>query len=385
MSNPGRYRDALFPNLHLWTKKNGHQYWIYRFMINGNRKDMSLGPLKKISLDEARELAVLTNKKVKDGINPIRERKKQKQINTEKLVTFKSFALEYIEQKKPEWSNTKHANQWMSTLNTHVFPVIGDLNLEDIETKHILKILSPIWETTTHTAFRLRGRLERILARATALNLRTGVNPAQWQGHLQELLNSPSKINPIKHHPALSFKEIPAFMEELSNQDSLSALALEFTILNACRTSEVLLAKRQEIEGSTWIIPAERMKSRIEHRIPLTQRTQEIIETVTYMNPTSDYIFSNKIKPLSQMAMMMVLRKLRPGFTVHGFRSTFRDWVSEETHHSPEVAEMALAHTIKNKVESAYRRGDLFNRRFELMKDWEQYCLKNIRRNKINL
>jgi integrase len=383
----GRYPDVLVKNLHLWIKKNGNKYWIYRFKINQIRKDMSLGPYPNLSLDKARELAILAKNKTELGIDPLEEKQaKKKQFLTESIhPTFEVFALDYIAKRKSEWSNEKHANQWLSSLQRFVFPVIGKMKLKDIETKHILKILSPIWETTTHTAFRLRGRLERILARATVLGLRTGMNPALWKGHLQELLNSPAKISPVKHHKALPYENLPSFINELREVDGISALALEFTILNVNRTSEVLLARRSEIIGDTWIIPAHRMKARIEHRVPLCQRSLEIIEVATYLDLDSEYIFSRRGKHLSEMSMLMVMRRLRPGLTVHGCRSSFRDWVSEETLHSPEVAEMSLAHAIRDKVESAYRRGDLFKRRRILMLDWENFCTGNLTSNVISI
>ena len=387
ITNQGRYPDAVVKNLQLWVKKPGNMYWILRFKINGNRKDMSLGACPKVSLDDARELAILTNKQINRGINPITERNnlKRKNLIETELPTFEAFALDYIEKRKGEWSNAKHAAQWLTSLQRHAFPIIGKMKVKDIETDHILKILNPIWETTTHTAFRLRGRLERILARATVLKLRNGMNPALWKGHLQELLNSPSKISPVKHHKALAYEELPDFIRELKEVDGISALALEFTILNVNRTSEVLLAMRAEISGDTWTIPSHRMKSRVEHRVPLCNRSLEIIQIATYLDKDSKYIFSRKGKNLSQMSMLMMMRRLRPGFTVHGCRSSFRDWVSEETLHSPEVAEMSLAHTIKDKVESAYRRGDLFKRRRLLMVDWENYCENHATENIIKI
>jgi integrase len=211
------------------------------------------------------------------------------------------------------------------------------------------------------------------------------MNPALWKGHLQELLNSPAKISPVKHHKALPYENLPSFINELREVDGISALALEFTILNVNRTSEVLLARRSEIIGDTWIIPAHRMKARIEHRVPLCQRSLEIIEVATYLDLDSEYIFSRRGKHLSEMSMLMVMRRLRPGLTVHGCRSSFRDWVSEETLHSPEVAEMSLAHAIRDKVESAYRRGDLFKRRRILMVDWENFCTGNLTSNIISI
>lgn len=376
ITNPGRYPDAVVEHLHLWVKSTNKFYWIYRFKFDDKRIDMSLGPYSSLGLDEAREMAIIANNQLKRGLNPLNERKikkNQKQIEKE-LPTFKEFALDYIENRKSEWSNKKHAAQWLSTLERFAFPVIGKMKVKDIETEHILKVLTPIWETTTHTAFRLRGRLERILARATVLKLRSGMNPALWRGHLQEALNSPYKVKPANHHKALPYKDLPQLIMELKEVDGIAALALEFTILNASRTSEVLLAKREEIVKDIWTIPACRMKARKEHRVPLCSRSLELIQIAASMDKDSIYVFSKKGKHLSSMTMLMLLRRIRPTMTVHGFRSCFRDWVSEETMHSPEVAEMALAHTVKDKVEAAYRRGDLFSRRKILMQDWEKFC-----------
>lgn len=376
-TNPSRYPDAVVPNLQLWIKKPGQMYWIYRFKTPTGRKETSLGAYPKISLNKARELAIVANNQIDKDINPISKRKAIKQASQlrNKAPNFQEFAKVYIQKRKSEWSNPKHADQWLNTLSKHAFPVIGQMDLQDIETKHILKILNPIWETTTKTAARLRGRLERILASAYVHGYRTEMNPALWKGHLIEALTSPNKISPVKHHNALPYNELPSFIKELRECDGSSALALEFTILNANRTSEVLLAKRNEIEGAVWTIPGERMKCRKEHRVPLCNRSLEILEIVKSWDPNSEYLFSNKGKHLSSMAMLMALRRLRNNLTVHGFRSSFRDWVSEETDHSPEVAEMALAHVVGNKVEAAYRRGDLFERRKLLMQDWEKYCL----------
>jgi integrase len=376
ITETGRYPDAVVKHLHLWAKSKQNFYWIYRFKIDEKRIDMSLGPYPAIGLDEAREIAILANNQLSRGINPLEDRnnkKHQKQIE-KKLPTFKEFALDYIEKRKPEWSNKKHAAQWLSTLERFAFPVLGKMKIKDIETEHILKVLTPIWESTTHTAFRLRGRLERILARATVLKLRSGMNPALWRGHLQEALSSPYKIKPANHYSAVPYKDLPVLVKELKEIDGIAALALEFTILNASRTSEVLLAKREEIELDVWTIPAARMKARKEHRVPLCKRSLELIEIAKSFDKDSIYVFSRKGKHLSGMAMLMLLRRIRPSMTVHGFRSCFRDWVSEETMHSPEVAEMALAHTVKDKVEAAYRRGDLFLRRKILMQDWENFC-----------
>jgi integrase len=246
--------------------------------------------------------------------------------------------------------------------------------LDEIDTDDILKILTPIWKSKTETASRLRGRLEWILAGACTRKLRDGMNPALWRGHLQTILPAPKKMMEVRHHPALAYRALPEFLVRLRNKDSVAALALEFAILNACRTGEVLGGLRSEIDGDIWTISANRMKARKEHRVPLTSRSLEILAIAKAMDEDSQYLFSRNGKPLSNMAMPMLLRRLNKCVTVHGFRSTFRDWVSEETQHSPEVAEMALAHTIKNKVEAAYRRKDLLDRRRILMQDWLDFC-----------
>jgi integrase len=257
-------------------------------------------------------------------------------------------------------------------MKAYAFPEIGNLPLDEIDTTHIQKILSGIWNTKPETAARVRGRIERILSSATITKHRQGINPAQWNGYLEHLL--PPTPKSTKHHEALPYKEMTSFIALIRETERVSALALEFTILNAARTGEVINARREEIEGDIWTIPANRMKARKKHQVPLGKRSLELIEIAKSIDPNSAYLFSNKGKPLSNMTMLILTRKYAPNKTVHGFRSTFRDWVAEETEHSPEVAEMALAHTIGNQVEAAYRRGNLLDRRRRLMNDWESFC-----------
>jgi integrase len=247
--------------------------------------------------------------------------------------------------------------------------------LDQIDTDDILKILNPIWHTKTVTASRLRGRIEWILASATTRKLRFGMNPATWRGHLETILPKPNKIKNEQHHKALPYAELPAFIAKLKEMDGIAALALEFLILNANRTGEVLVGERTEVKNNDlWVIPKERMKAYREHRVPLGKRSIELLTISKSIDPESKYLFSNNGKPLSNMAMTMLLRRMGYDITVHGFRSCFRDWVAEETMHSPEAAEKALAHAITNKVESAYRRGDLLEHRRRLMSDWENFC-----------
>jgi integrase len=374
--------------LQLLIKKGGYKYWVLRYTYGANRHDLALGSFPEISVADARKKAQEARYQLNQGINPIADRKAKKAAliaRTSSAITFERFSLEVIESKRIEWTNEKHAAQWEATLREYAFPIIGQKRLDAIDMEDILKILQPIWSTKTETASRLRGRLEWILAAATTRNLRTGMNPALWRGLLQTILPAPKKFQKVKHHKALPYRSLPTFMSELREIDGIAALALEFLILNANRTSEVTDALRTELVDDIWVIPADRMKARIEHRVPLCKRSLEILAIAKSLDKDSVYLFSRKGKKLSNMAMPMMLRRMGVDVTVHGFRSTFRDWVSEETMHSPEVAEMALAHTISNKVEAAYRRGDLFERRRTLLMDWETFCQSKNYGNVINI
>jgi integrase len=377
LNTVGRYTDGDTRGLNLQVKLNLQKYWVLRYSYQGRRFDFSLGSYPEISLKEARKRATAARNQLNQGINPASEKKAQKEQKSTKEVfrqKFKEYAIACIESKRSEWSNKKHADQWDNTLRDYAYQHIGDLPLDAIDTEHILKILNPIWHSKTNTASRLRGRIEWILASATTRGLRTGLNPAQWRGHLDTILPKPSKVAPVEHHKALPYKELPAFISVIKEMDCVSSLALEFLILNANRTGEVLCALREEVRGDIWVIPARRMKAKREHRVPLCPRSLEILAIAKEKDEDSIYLFSRNGKHLSNMALTELLRRMEKEFTVHGFRSTFRDWVAEETPHSPEVAEKALAHSIQNKVESAYRRGDLIEPRRRLMGDWESYC-----------
>ncbi len=373
----GRYTDLLTKGLQLLYKPSETKYWLLRFAFNGKRHELGIGPFPEISPKEARQIAQEARTLIAKGENPLTSKLAQKaQIKAleRKRIIFRDFALTCVADKQSEWSSDKHAAQWTYSLEKFAFPVIGEMALDEIDTDDILKILTPIWKSKTETASRLRGRLEWILAAACTRKLRNGMNPALWRGHLQTILPAPKKMMEVRHHPALPYRALPEFLALLRNIDGVPALALEFTILNASRTGEVLGGLRSEIDGDIWTISANRMKARKEHRVPLTGRSLEILAMAKAMDENSQYLFSRNGKPLSNMAMPMLLRRLNSNVTVHGFRSTFRDWVSEETSHSPEVAEMALAHTIKSKVEAAYRRKDLLERRRILMQDWLDFC-----------
>ena len=373
LKTPGRYTDDQTKGLHLWVKKNSKKYWIFRYTSAGKRKGIGLGPYPEVSLKQARIHAVEQRNLINKGEDPVNVKIATKAILLAPArEKFREFALDYIETMRPKWRNQKHGDQWVATVTNYAFPVIGAMPLADIDTQHVLAILTPIWLTKAETAARLRGRIERILSAAITRKLRPAVNPAIWKGHLENILPTPRTTD--KHHEALPYGDVPAFMARLREADSISALALEFTILNASRTGEVLLARRSEVKGNVWTGPGSRMKAGRLHQVPLCQRSLDLMLISQSLDPDSEYLFSRKGKPLSSMAMLMMLRRMQSGLTVHGFRSSFRDWVSEETDHSPEVAEMALAHTIGNKVEQAYRRGNLLERRRYLMQDWASYC-----------
>jgi len=370
----GRHTDGQTRGLHLWVKPSMQMYWIFRYTFQGKREGLSLGAYPEISLKNARQRAIEARNKVNQGISPADEKKANlAPLRNARSPKFSEFALSYIETMRPQWRNEKHGDQWVSTIKTYAFPTLGNMRLDEIETAHIQCVLIPIWLKIPETASRVRARIEKILSAAITHKFRLSSNPAVWKGHLENLF--PMNQNSTKHHEALPYEELTDFMKTLSETEGVAALALQFTILNASRTGEVLKGLRSEVKGDIWTIPASRMKAKKEHQVPLCSRSLELLEIAQSLNPESEYLFSNKGKPLSNMSMLMIARRLKAGLTVHGFRSTFRDWVSEETEHSPEVAEMALAHTIGNKVEAAYRRGKLLERRRRLMKDWETYCL----------
>ena len=376
-NTPSRIYDT-HPGLHLWVKSQKAKYWIYRTAKGGKRTDLSLGKFPEVGVAEARKKASALALEVQSlGHAPTRVKTTPEPALPKAEVVFQDFAQALVQDMSPQWRNHKHANQWANTLRDYAYPIIGQKPIGQINTEDILQILKPIWQTKTETATRLRGRVEKVLAAATIKGHRTGVNPAQWRGHLDCLLPQPKKLQKVKHHPALPFDELPHFIELLQSRRSISALALEFCILTTSRTSEVLLAKWSEVGEAIWKIPADRMKAGKEHIVPLPYRANQILKLAKEHNQNSEYIFSNGQRPLSNMALLTLLKRMGFGhITTHGFRSTFRDWVSEVTDFSPEVAEMCLAHTIGNKVVAAYRRGNLLEKRRRLLHEWELYALK---------
>ena len=383
----GRHSVGGIEGLHLWIKSNTSKYWILRYTLSGRRSDISLGPYPELTLKEAREKAVDAKKLVSQGKDPIAIKKSLKtslQLQPQK-ISFKDFALQCIDDKKSEWKNKKHAEQWVYTLKEFAFPKIGNKAINEITTTDILGILRPIWQNKTHTAMRLRGRIEWILSSATVHGYREGPNPALWRGHLITTLPSPDKIAKTVHHAALPYEDMGDFIKRIRHLDCLSSLALEFTILTASRTEEVLAAKRDEIQAGMWIVPAERIKTKKEHRVPLTPRAIEILNIAKQSDPNSEYLFSRNNKRLSNMAMLSLVKGMGYKITVHGFRATFRTWSEEETAHDPAIAKRALAHTLGDKVDEAYNRGDLFKKRLMLMEDWAKFCNSESQTNGFNI
>ena len=380
LKKPGLYGDGL--GLWLQISKVGartRSSWVFRFMLAGRARYMGLGPTHTISLKEAREKARLARQKLLDGIDPIEMRRRErerKQLEAARRVSFEEACKRYIAAHEPEWESAKHRAQWRATLAS-TFTEIGGLPVAAVDTGLVLKILEPIWRVKPETASRLRGRMERVLNWATTSGYRSGDNPARWRGHLDELLPNRSKMRVIKHHPALPFDELPAFMGELRDREGIAPRALEFTILTAARTSEVLNATWSEIDFAKkmWTVPAKRMKAGKEHRVPLANRALAVLEALPH-EAGNNFVFigGKRGAPLSNMAMLELMRGMRPGYVPHGFRSTFRDWAAERTNYPNHVVEKALAHTIADKVEAAYRRGSLFEKRRKLMTDWSRYC-----------
>lgn len=383
LNEPGNHDDG--DGLRLVVKASGSKSWVFRYQFQGKRRDMGLGSFPAVSLKAAR-LAVADHRRtMASGIDPMAardaERERQQEAQRQqaaKRVTFESVTAEYIEAHRAGWQNAKHGQQWANTLATYAAPIIGHLPPAEITTAHVLEILQPIWGEKTETASRVRNRIELILDAAKARGLRDGENPARWRGHLDKLLPKRSKIQPVEHHTALPWPELPAFMVELAKHDAPSYKAMRLTILTACRTSEVLNATWDEIDlaAQTWTIPAARMKARKDHRIPLSDAALEVLASLPRV-AGSPYLLPGQRagRPLSNLAMLMTLRRMGRGdLTMHGFRSTFRDWAAENTHYPREVCEMALAHTVATGAEAAYWRGDVFEKRRALMTDWAQYA-----------
>ncbi len=377
-ASPGLIGDG--GGLYLQVGKTGGLSWLYRFQLNGSRRAMGLGKHPEVSLAQARERAANARKQVADGIDPI-EAKEHAQLAAKaaqnKALTFRQCSEEYIDAHRGSWKSSKHAQQWENTLSTYAYPFIGEKPVSAVTTDDVLTILKPIWASKNETASRVRNRIELIIAAAKARKRFEGENPAQWKGHLDKLLAKRKQVAQVEDHAALRYSQLPTFWRSLETAEGMAAKALQFTILTACRTSEVLNAQWSEIDlaSALWTIPASRMKARREHKVPLSNAAVAVLERVVRVQD-NPFVFPGmkEGRPLSNLAMLMLLRRMDLGhLTVHGFRSSFRDWAAEETAFPNMVAEMALAHTVGSAVEAAYRRGDLLEKRRAMMQAWADY------------
>jgi len=376
LTKAGRHSDG--GGLYLWIDASGAKRWLFMFRWDGVRKEMGLGGLGSVTLAEARDKAADARKLLDAGRNPIMARKEAAaaaEAEAGKALTFGDFAADLIEDIKSGFRNEKHQAQWTSSLKTHAGS-LWPLRIDEIGTEHVLDVLKTIWKTKQETASRVRGRIERILDAATAKGKRTGANPARWRGHLDKLLPKRSKLA-RGHHAAMPYDDVPAFVRSLRERDATAARALEFLILTASRTGEIRGAVWSEFDfdRAIWTVPAIRMKAGRIHRVPLSSRAVDIVKALQQMS-TSDYVFAGarKGKPLSSHAILMLMRRMEmEQYTPHGFRSSFRDWAGEQTSFPREIAEAALAHTVGDETERAYRRGDALEKRRKLMDAWSRF------------
>lgn len=381
-TRPGLHADGN--GLYLQVTPTGTKSWVFRYMADLKQKKLGLGPYPIVTLADARKKAMeCQRQRHVDGIDPLDRKKAERsarRVERAKVMTFKQCAEAYIASHRAGWKNIKHAAQWEATLKTYAYPTFGDLPVAEVDTGLVMKAIEPMWTKTPETATRVRGRIESILGWATTRGFRQGDNPARWRGHLDNLLPKRSKVAKVQHHPALPYAEIGEFLTQVRALEGVGARALEFAILTAARTGEVVNARWSEIDldARMWTIPGERMKAGKEHRVPLSDRAIAILKGLPREKGT-DFVFigDKKGKALSNMALLMTLRRMkRDDLTVHGFRSTFRDWAAEQTAYPNEMVEMALAHTIGDKTEAAYRRGDMVEKRRRLMADWAAFCAR---------
>jgi integrase len=374
---PGRYCDG--GGLYLQVSPAHTKSWLFKFMRNGRAREMGLGPVDIVPLAEARDKARQARRLLLEGLDPIearREGRLKARAETAKTMTFRQCAEAYIKAHRAGWKNAKHIWQWESSLSSLVFPVFGALSVDAVDTGLVIKALEPIWTTKTETATRVRQRIEAVLDWAKARGYRNGENPARWRGDLDKLLPSPNKIAPVRHLAAMPYADVPAFFAKLNKRESVSAKALAFTVLTAARSGEARHATLAEVDfkEGVWTVPAARTKSRREHRVPLAKDALALLPRGG--EPTRLLFLSPRGGALSDATMRKYLQDDmgQPGLTVHGFRSSFKDWAREQTNFASEVSEAALAHIIGDKTEAAYARGDLFHKRRQLMEAWAKYC-----------
>ncbi len=380
----GRLRDSGLhavggvSGLYLQITPAWARSWILRATIGGKRRDMGLGGFPDVPLAQAREKAREARTKIGQGLDPILERERALsalRADQAKSMTFEAACIALIDAKSDEWRNAKHRAQWTASLETYAYPTIGKLQVGDIGQAQVLNVLQPIWREKTETANRLRGRIEQVLDWARVRGYREGENPARWRGHLDKLLPAPTKIARVTHHRALPIDAMPSFMADLRERKGMAARALEFLVLTAARSGEVRGAAWSEIDidAAVWTVPAERMKAHKEHRVPLSPQVLALLADLPRIEGDELVFPAPRGGVLSDMTLTAVMRRMELDAVPHGMRSTFRDWAAERTQFPREVAEMALAHTIGNAVEAAYRRGDLFAKRAEMMTVWSAF------------
>jgi len=376
---PGMYADG--GGLYLQVTEGGAS-WIYRYMLNARARAMGLGPIHTITLAEARERATQARKLRLDGIDPIQQRRSERaaqRVAGATAMSFRQCGDAFITSREAGWG-ALHRRQWTNSLAQHVYPVIGDVRVQDIDTTLVMKVVEPLWRSIPETASLIRGRIEAILDWAKVRGYRTGENPARWRGHVDKLLPARGKVRKVEHHAALPYAELPTFLAALREQEGIAALALEFTILTCVRSGGTRFARWSEFDllAKVWTVPAQRMKAQREHRIPLSARSLAILQEMHARRHADDgFVFPGRKvgRPLADTVLLRLLQRLGRGdLTIHGFRSSFRDWAAERTSFPREVAEMALAHSIPSAVEAAYRRGDLFEKRRKLMQQWATFC-----------
>jgi len=379
LTEPGLHFVGHVAGLALQVTASGARSWTLRVTIAGRRRDMGLGAYPEVPLAMARDKAREARELIRQGVDPIEKQRAAQsalRASVASALTFKETAAAYMATHETGWKNAKHAQQWRNTLETYAYPVMGDLLVRDVHKEHVLAVLRPIWAEKNETAVRLRGRIELVLSYAMQAGYRPeGLNPARWRGGLDKLLPAPGKVSKGDHHPALPVAEVGEFMERLRSADGMGARALEFAILTAARSGEVRGASWAEIDldAKVWIIPACRMKAGKEHRVPLSAAALSLLKALPRIGGTDLVFPAPRGGQLSDMTLSAVLRRMGVPAVPHGFRSTFRDWAAERTNYPREAAEMALAHAIESRVEAAYRRGDLFEKRRAMMASWASF------------
>ena len=373
----GVYSVGGAPGLHLQII-GGSRVWVFRYRFMHQRRRMGLGSYPAVSLAAAREAARQAIGLRDAGIDPLKARADEREaarLAIAKRLEFDQAAESFIKEHESTWRSLKHVQQWRNTLATYASPHFGTVPVSDIDQAMVLRALSPIWKTKTETASRLRGRIEQVLDWATAHGHRSGTNPARWRGQLEHILADPDKVAPVKHHEAVPFAQLPAVYQQIASVQGQSALALRFLILTAARSGEVrgMLWSEVDLKAALWIIPASRMKAGKEHRVPLSRQAVALLKGQTRVEHVEHVFPSNRKGPLSDMALTAVMRRHKLGAVPHGFRSTFRDWAGEMTHHPRDAVELCLAHTIDTKTEAAYRRADMLEKRTVIMQEWADY------------